>query len=277
MEVVGLLILGLLVGAFGTLIGAGGGFLLAPVMAILYPSMPPSVLTAISLAVVLCNATSGSIAYGRLGRIDYRAAIAFGVASLPGAVLGAVLTGYVKRGVFDALLGSLLVVMAAYLFWRSFRPIPSEHASAVPARGPRWYLIGCTVSLFVGALAGFLGIGGGIIHVPLLVYVLGFPVHRATATSHLVLAMTALAATVMHVVGGELTAVWTLVLPLGIGAVVGAQIGARFAHRVRGPVLVRAMAGAIVLVGLRMVWAGLRHQPTLSPTPMPATGEGRAS
>jgi hypothetical protein len=269
MEMVALLILGLLVGAFGTLIGAGGGFLLTPVMAICYPGMPPGVLTAISLAVVLCNATSGSIAYARMGRVDYRAGISFGLASLPGAVIGAVLTGYIQRSVFDALLGGFLIVMAGYLFWRSFHPIPSEAGSAAAPRGPRWYLIGCGVSLFVGLLASFLGIGGGIIHVPLLVYVLGFPVHRATATSHQALAMTALMATGVHVWGGELSSVWMMVLPLGVGAIIGAQVGARLAQRVKAHKLERAMAGALVLVGLRMVWAGARPHPA----PIPAAPE----
>ena len=69
---VGLVGLGLLVGAFGTLIGAGGGFVLVPVLLLLYPQDSPALVTGISLAVVFFNATSGSVAYARMGRVDFR-------------------------------------------------------------------------------------------------------------------------------------------------------------------------------------------------------------
>ena len=67
----GFLALGLLLGAFGTMIGVGGGFLLLPLLLFAYPHDPPSVLTAISLSVVCANATTGSIAYARMRRVDF--------------------------------------------------------------------------------------------------------------------------------------------------------------------------------------------------------------
>ncbi len=70
MSTFALFLLGLTVGTFGTLIGAGGGFLLVPVLLILYPRLEPEVVTAISLAVVFLNATSGSVAYGRMKKTD---------------------------------------------------------------------------------------------------------------------------------------------------------------------------------------------------------------
>jgi uncharacterized protein len=85
-------LLGLGVGAYGTLIGAGGGFLLVPILIWLYPSARPELLASVSLAVVFFNAFSGSIAYGRLRRIDYRTGLIFPAAALPGAVLGALST-----------------------------------------------------------------------------------------------------------------------------------------------------------------------------------------
>src|SRR3954451_21527489 len=108
-------LLGLAVGTFGTLIGAGGGFLLVPILLLLYPDPPASTITAISLAVVFVNATSGSIAYARLGRIDYRTGVIFAVASAPGAVLGSLVTEQLPRGVFDIVFGAVLMVLAIYL------------------------------------------------------------------------------------------------------------------------------------------------------------------
>jgi len=67
--------LGILIGTFGTLIGAGGGFLLAPVLLLAYPDESPEIITSISLAVVFLNALSGSVAYARMRRIDYRSGL----------------------------------------------------------------------------------------------------------------------------------------------------------------------------------------------------------
>src|SRR5438094_763257 len=101
--------LGFAVGAYGTLIGAGGGFLLVPALLLLFPTARPTTITSISLAVVFFNAVSGSIAYARDRRIDYRTGLIFAAATVPGAVLGAIAVGYVPRALFDGLFGLLLI------------------------------------------------------------------------------------------------------------------------------------------------------------------------
>src|SRR5487761_793050 len=83
----GLAALGLIVGAYGTLIGAGGGFVLVPLLLILYPHDSPAQITAISLGVVFVNASSGSLSYFRLRRADYRTGVWLAAATLPGAVV----------------------------------------------------------------------------------------------------------------------------------------------------------------------------------------------
>src|SRR5207245_2044054 len=108
--------LGFVVGAFGTLIGAGGGFILVPALLLLYPTAKPSVITGISLAVVFFNAASGSIAYARERRIDWRTGLTFAAATTPGAVFGALAVSFVPRGVFDALFGLLLLGLAVVMF-----------------------------------------------------------------------------------------------------------------------------------------------------------------
>lgn len=97
-----LCLLGVGVGAFGTLVGAGGGFILTPILLLLYPHDSAQTLTAISLAVVFFNAVSGSIAYQRQRRIDLRSGGIFALATLPGAVGGALLVGSVADRVVTA-------------------------------------------------------------------------------------------------------------------------------------------------------------------------------
>src|SRR5262244_4437181 len=107
--------LGILIGAFGTLIGAGGGFILVPILLLLYPKEPAELVTAISLAVVFFNALSGSFAYARMKRVDYRSGIFFSIATIPGAVIGALATAYIPRRIFDLMFGVLMIIGAIML------------------------------------------------------------------------------------------------------------------------------------------------------------------
>lgn len=255
LEYLGLIPLGLLIGAFGTLIGAGGGFILVPALLILYPNANPEVITSISLAVVFFNALSGSWAYARKHRIHYRAGFQFSGAAIPGAILGALSTYYVPRHAFDAICGVLMLTLSGYLLWRPNKP--NEEPSDATASNPffiRYSLWrGLTLSFVVGYMSGLLGFGGGIVHVPTMVHLLDFPVHVATATSHFVLAITALTGTVVHLVTGAFSEGVRRTICLAIGVIIGAQIGAALSDRLSGAHIVRALAVALALVGVRVL------------------------
>src|SRR3970040_2945330 len=100
-----LVFVGLCIGIFGTPIGAGGGFILMPLLLIMYPQENPELLTSISLAVVFFNALSGTVAYARMKRIDYRSGILFSLATVPGAILGALSTSYIPRRTLNVIFG----------------------------------------------------------------------------------------------------------------------------------------------------------------------------
>jgi uncharacterized membrane protein YfcA len=266
LHVAWLIPLGLAVGAYGTLIGAGGGFILVPVLLLLYPHEEPEVVASISLAVVFFNTASGSWAYARMGRIDYRSAAVFSLATVPGAVVGAMMTGIVPRRLFDALLGTLMLVLSGYV---GLRPRSKPRAEGAQdgveqqfrvsdgGRRPRGrrhqYSIGALLSLGVGYISGLLGIGGGIVHVTALVRVLKFPVHTATATSHLILAVMALAATSVHVVSGSFHHGVHRTVALSIGVVLGAQLGALLSNRLHGAWILRGLALGLLVLGLRLL------------------------
>jgi uncharacterized membrane protein YfcA len=267
-QYLGLLALGLGVGAYGTLIGAGGGFVLMPVLLLLYPQQNPELLTSISLAVVFFNALSGSEAYAMMKRIDYRSALLFSAATIPGAVLGALNTAYIPRRVFDLIFGVLLMAGAVILGRkpregdRSCKPAhPSRYCISrhmVDIHGTEFkysfnYLHGMGISAVVGYISSFLGIGGGIIHVPALSYILGFPVHIATATSHFILAIMALTGTIVHIATGTFNHGVHRTIALAIGVLLGAQIGARLSEKIQGSWIIRGLAIALGLVGLRIL------------------------
>ena len=268
-----LLPLGLLIGAFGTLIGAGGGFILVPILLLLYPNEGTEIITAISLAVVFFNALSGSFAYARMKRVDYKSGIIFSIATIPGAILGALSTAYVPRRAFDLAFGVLMIASAIVLWLTAEEkpPTNSNVVSAPKAAGSRlterhlvdlegthyhWLFdirLGVVLSVFVGYLSSLLGIGGGIIHVPALSHWLNFPVHIATATSHFVLAVMALTGTLVHVATGVFAHGARRTAILAIGVLIGAQAGAWMSNRIGGKSIIRALAVALAFVGLRLI------------------------
>lgn len=272
LEVVLLGLLGFAVGAFGTLVGAGGGFILVPILLLLYPDRPPEVITAMSLFVVMGNATSGTLAYARQRRIDVRSGVAFAVATLPGAVAGAIVVKMIDRTTFNLVFAAVLAAIGVYLLLP--RPVISIRE---PLRGRgvvqrhltdrtgttfiyayrRWQ--GLVISAGVGFVSSLLGIGGGIVHVPVMAIVLRFPVHIATATSHMVLALMALEATLVHFLDGTLKwdQTFAQAAVMAVGAVAGAQLGARLSSRIHGAHILRALGGALLLVAARLALTAL--------------------
>ena len=260
-----LCLLGFGVGVFGTLVGAGGGFILTPVLLLVYPQSSPALITAISLVVVFFNAGSGSIAYARQRRIDYRSGLVFAACTLPGSVLGVLLANRVSRPGFDVVMGVALVALAAWLL-RGY-PEPRGHGAGkgtprtIVARDGKEYRyranvpLGAVCSVGVGFISSFLGIGGGVVHVPLLVSVLGFPTHIATATSHFVLAIMALVATITHIATGTFHHLIGLrrAAALSVGVVFGAQLGAKLSQRLSGRLIQRLLAGGLLVLGVRLV------------------------
>lgn len=265
-----LILIGFIVGTFGTLIGAGGGFILMPVLLLLYPDDAPETLTAISLAIVFFNALSGSIAYAYKRRIHYRSAVIFSAASAPGALLGAYTTQYFSRDHFELMFGILMCALAIYLL--APRSKTGVVAATSPIKHPVHQMVdrlggthlisyniwvGIAVSIVVGFVSSLLGIGGGIVHVPALVNLLNFPVHIATATSHAILVVMSAIGTGEHLSAGQLDGTWARILALAPGVVVGAQVGAFFSGRVKGAWIIRALALALLSVGVRFVFAAL--------------------
>jgi uncharacterized membrane protein YfcA len=118
--------------------------------------------------------------------------------------------------------------------------------------------LGFGLSVLVGFFSSLLGIGGGIIHVPMLNRTLNFPVHIATATSHTILSFVALTGTAVHFAEGNLNGHLETSAILGVGAVVGAQVGARLSNRLHGTGIIRALAIALGIVGLRILLTSLQ-------------------
>jgi uncharacterized protein len=267
LEFIGLAFIGFFVGAYGTVIGAGGGFILVPVLLILYPDYKPEQLTAISLAVVFANATSGSIAYARQRRVDYVTGLLFAATSAPGVIAGALVVHLLPQRVFSALFGVLLLAIAVV----AVRSSRTETIRA-PVRGKgvlvrhlvdpegRTYIYGykiwqgVAISVGVGFVSSLFGIGGGVIHVPAMIVILHIPVAYAVATSHFVLAFMSGGATIVHLIDGSLSGDQLLrAVALAVGAIPGAQVGAHIAHRFKARQVLMLLAVAIAFLSARVL------------------------
>ncbi len=264
-------LLGVFVGVIGTMIGAGGGFILVPILLIIYPDKSPEEITSISLAVVFFNAVSGTLAYQKMKRIDYKSGILFSIAIVPGAILGSLVVGMLSRNIFNLIFGTLLIVIATYLILKpdnknnvtstinknfTYRQIiDSDNYKYAYAYNKK---LGLGLSLIVGFVSSLLGIGGGIIHVPILVHVLNFPVHLATATSYFILTIMAFSGSLIRLFNGTLSDSYLSVLVLAIGAIIGAQIGARLSKKLKGRLIIKILALTLSIVGLRILFLAFK-------------------
>ncbi len=261
--------IGLMIGTFGTLIGAGGGFILVPLLLLTEPTLPPDVITAISIAVVALNAISGSVAYARAKRIDYKAGILFSAFTIPGSIIGVFLIKYIPKHIFNIAFGIILIALATYLLSNRTKANNNQEINITGLTSHELTdkdgttfsysfnkLYGIIISVLVGFLSPMLGIGGGIIHVPAMVHWLKFPVYIATATSHFILAIMSTVSVIIHFYQGSYSDahIQAMLLGLSLGVIPGAQLGAFISHRLSTTLIIQVLAVCLALVGIRILF-----------------------
>ena len=272
MDWLSLMLLGLGTGAFGVIVGTGGGLILVPTL-LLFFDMEPAVVAGTSLTLVAVNSFSGAAGYRRLGLVDRRSGLLLGMAAIPGSVLAPFVVEFVAGGAFRVMFGLLLVGLAVYTILPSrvfvdaaTRP---EHLWGTGVR-PRHIisrsgqvfdyefneLLAAVFNGFVGFLSAFFGTGGGFLRTPVLVSFFGFPVRVAVATSILALSLYATTGAVVHALLGHVDWYPTLVWA-GLGMMAGSQIGAVLSPRVRGRWILRLLAVMLLIMGVRLLVQGV--------------------
>ena len=260
MEFILFLLLGMGVGVFGSLVGIGGGLICVPVFIFfmskggIYPYFSTAAqITGTSLFIVLANAMSGALAYIRQKRVFFHAAIPFALATLPGAFLGSWLVDGFSVEMLNLYYGLFIGCMALLMYWNATH-VKHENLLEIPEGFTYNRGLGIMASMGVGFLSSIFGVGGGIIHVPMMVYVLNFPVHIATATSCFILAVSALGGTVTHVLLEHV--VWLPAICISIGAAIGAQIGAKISKKTKSKVILALLSLAMFALGCRLILMG---------------------
>lgn len=249
LSIISYVVLGFAVGTFGTLVGIGGGVILVPIFLLFMPWTPQHAIGT-SLTVVFFNALSGSVAYIKQKKVYYDAAIRFSLATLPGAIVGSYLATYFTGHSFRIAFGTLLLLLALLMY---FRPAKKSDDGGEFNKDTFTYnrTFGVILSAIVGFLSSILGIGGGVIHVPAMIFLLSFPTHIATATSHFVLAISSFFGVASHLFLGNVLIKEALLI--GGGAVAGAQFGAYLSIKAKSRLIIALLALAMFGLGLRLI------------------------
>lgn len=269
------LLFGVLVGVLSGLIGVGGGVIMVPWLYLLFaledwsgvavaPRYEAVVAHATSLLVIVPTALSGLAAYQRSRLVVWRLVVPMGLGSVAAAAVGAAYADALPPQFLKAAFGVLLLVASLRLAVRG-RAWPVDAAGGGAPEPGLPVVLAC--GLAVGLLASLLGVGGGILAIPLLIHVLGVELHRVAATSiGIIVFASAAGALTYGWVGGGVVGLpdwsWGYVfLPaagaLMPGAVLGARWGARLNQHLEADALRLVFAGLFLLMGLRLLGSNL--------------------
>ena len=278
-----MVVLGFLVGVLSGMFGVGGGFLTTPLL--IFYGIPPTVAVASAATQITGASVSGVMVHMRRGGVDLKMGGVMIVGGLFGSLLGAALFRVLQStGQIDLVIGALYVVILGwigglmlkdalvalgYVTAPSARKPAARHNRWVASLPLRWrfYSSGLYVSplapLALGFIAGMLtvllGIGGGFILVPAMIYLLGMAARVVIGTSLVMILAISAATTMVHALTTRSVDIVLAALLL-VGGVVGAQYGAVLATRVKPDMLRFALAVIILLVALRMA-LGLAWHP----------------
>jgi uncharacterized membrane protein YfcA len=264
------------VGLLSGLIGVGGGFLMTP--ALMFMGVPPTVAAASGSCQMVATSSSGVAAHFRLGNVDAKMGGVLLAGGLVGAAFGVRAIKLLRElGEADLVITLTYIVvlgtLGAYMFVQSLRTLRRGAMVRKSSKGSRtlafldrlpWQvgfpgsqvrhsvLLPFALSTLVGLLAAIMGVGGGFIMLPMMVYLLGMPTHVAVGTDLFQILFLCMGTTYMQATTNQ-TVDLILALGLAVASAVGAQIGARLSRLFRGEQLIIVLASVVLLVTIKMV------------------------
>lgn len=226
-------------GVLGGAFGVGGAIITTPAVQVLLGARP-IVAVGTPLPVIFPTTLSGMQAYRRAHQIDYRAVRWAAPPGAVGAAGGAYLTKFIDARI-------LLLVTAGLIAWQAVRVGLGKPVVEVPGRpvhpSARAFVL---MGLAAGVFSGLLGIGGGVVMVPIMAGVLQMPLKRALGTSLVIIAFLVIPGTVVHALLGHID--WAIFLWLTLGVIPGAAVGSRWTMRARERTLRAVVATFLLLV-----------------------------
>jgi len=279
--------MGAVVGFLSGMFGVGGGFLMTPLL--IFMGIPPAVAVATESNEITAASVSGALAHWRRQGVDVKMGVVLIIGGAIGSFFGAQVFTYLRSlGQVDLMISLAYVVflgsVGGLMFWESVRAIVRQRRGIKPKLKPRedrhkaWIhalpfkmrfrksrlyvsaLLPLAIGMFVGVLAAIMGVGGGFVMVPAMIYLLGMPTNVVVGTSLFQIIFVTALTTIFHSVNTQTVDIFLAVLLL-VGAVVGAQVGARFGLRLKGEQL-RALLALMVLLVCAKMGVDLVVEPT---------------
>ncbi len=251
----------------GSMLGLGGGVFLVPIFTLFF-GIDPKIAIAASAVSVITNSVVGSRVHLRNGFTNIHLAMLLGLTTVTGAIAGAAIALVANANVLNFIFGIVLLAAAISMLVRRQVPIPNSRsdepdplelrASYVDrATGetvtytPRNVPLGLSASGFAGVLSGLLGVGGGVIQVPMMNLLMRVPMKAAAGTSTFLVGMTAVATAAIFYADGKVDA--TVVVPAMIGIFVGGQLGSTFTSRMKTANLIMIFVVIMIYLAISMI------------------------
>lgn len=272
--------LGGAVGFLSGVFGVGGGFLMTPLLIMI--GIPPTVAAASDSNQIVAASTSGAYAHYRLGNVDFKMGLFLLIGGVIGGTLGVQLIKVLRSmGNADFVIKITYVVMlgviGGYMFMESLQALRKKPAlegrRPEPAKVSRYNrfsqslpyqmrfdksgvtlsaLLPLILGIFVGILAAIMGVGGGFIMVPVMVYMLRMPMHVVVGTSLFQILFTCINVTIMQAIT-NFTVDLVLAIILLLGSTLGAQFGVRLSRRLKADQLKILLASIVLIVMVQML------------------------
>jgi len=249
------LILGIVVGSVGSFIGIGGGVIVGPSLILL--GVEPHYASGTSLSVVFFTGLFSAIAYFKRHMVNWKLGLILELATTPGGFIGSMLTSLVSGRNMKIAYAILLFALSIYM-WKGKKvktgaiKLDNNDVERSKIKGIKGVdlRVGLLISFLAGLSSGFFGIGGGVIKVPMLVF-LNLPIHVAVATSSFMIAITSLSGIAGHLMLGHVKAIYVALIAPGI--ILGTQLGSRAACKTKPKLLRRIFSIVLATIAISII------------------------
>jgi uncharacterized protein len=237
---------------FGSMVGLGGGFILVPLLRLVL-GFAPAEAAGTSLVLIVANSASGAFTYLLHGRVHLKIGLLIALGGLPSGILGAELALRIPPKLFDAILALILFAVAIDLARNArHRAAERDETRSIGELKGMSYRAAVGVGFVIGLFSSLFGLGGGIVLIPAFLYFSELPAHAISATSHFAILLTSPVGLVTHVLQHDVVS--RDIIPLVLGGLTGGPIGARLSLRLQSPQLLIAVAAALVIAAITLIW-----------------------
>lgn len=224
-----------------SMFGQGGGSVYSPLLILLGFSVLSS--TSTSLVLNLITSVSAGYVFYKNKMIDVKASFMFVPGIVIGAFTGGIWAKHVNQHILLWLFVAFLVLLGARMILTYWQKSGDSDDEPVPHPSKSMYVLIVIFSIAVGLVSGLLGVGGGVLIVPFMTYILKYPTKSAAGSSHLIISFSALAGIIGHASSHRLD--YPLIAIVGVAVLIGGNLGARFSLRVK-PKMIKAGLGLIM-------------------------------